>query len=171
MVLVTATNADGSTGPVNSKPTDVVSPAAAPDNIRPPAITGTAFVGDLLLADPGRYTAGIPDRFSYQWEQCDASGGKCVAIGGEMNQTYTIRRGDVGFTLRVVVKATNDYGSDVTTSDHSPVVTEKPQKVVVTTSMVASTSAVTSLRAWGVSLMTATSSAACAGKDMETSLR
>lgn len=143
IVLVTASNGDGSTGPVNSKPSSVVSAAASPLNKVPPSITGKPIVGELLLASPGTYTGGLPDRFAYTWSRCDTAGGKCVKIAGETNQTYTVRRGDVGSTLRVSVKASNDYGADVATSDRTGAITEQPAPVVVTTSMTATKSAVT----------------------------
>jgi hypothetical protein len=68
--LVTASNADGTTGPVNSRPSAIVSAAAAPQNTTPPSITGKAVVGELLFADPGKYTAGLPDKYTYQWVRC-----------------------------------------------------------------------------------------------------
>lgn len=161
IVLVTASNGDGSTGPVNSKPSAVVSAAAAPQNKTPPSITGKAIVGELLFADPGTYSGGRPDRYSYQWQRCNASGAKCVAIAGETKQTYTVRGADVGFTLRVAVTASNDYGSDVTTSDRTAVVTTTPVKVEVTTSMVASSSVVTCCAA---TMLTGTVSTAKSGE-------
>lgn len=143
VVLVTASNADGSTGPVNSKPSRIVSAAAAPENRERPSITGRPVVGELLFADPGKYSGGVPDRFSYQWERCNPAGASCARIAGETKQTYTVRSTDVGATLRVAVRAANEYGADVTTSDRTPVVTTAPQRVNVTTSMVATRSVVT----------------------------
>lgn len=142
IVLVTASNADGKFGPVNSKPSAVVSAAAAPQNTTPPSITGKPFVGDLLFADPGKYTAGIPDRYSYQWLHCNSGGGSCSSISGAQSQTYKVGSGSIGSTLRVTVRASNAYGSTSTTSDRIGVVTDVPV-VIVTTSMTASTSAVT----------------------------
>ncbi|MGZ4395091.1 MAG: hypothetical protein ACXVZ2_07000 [Gaiellaceae bacterium] len=140
--LVTASNADGKTGPINSKPSAVVSAAAAPQNTTPPSITGKAVVGELLFADPGKYTAGIPNTYAYQWVRCNSGGGTCSNISGERNQSYRVRSAVVGYTLRVAVKASNAYGSTTTTSDRTAVVTAVPV-VVVTTSMTASTSVVT----------------------------
>ena len=107
MSLVTASNGDGKTGPVNSKPSNVVSAAAAPQNTTPPSITGKAVVGELLFADPGKYTAGIPSTFAYQWVRCNSGGGSCSNISGERSQTYRVRSGVVGDTLRVAVRASN----------------------------------------------------------------
>jgi hypothetical protein len=142
MSLVTASNADGATGPVNSKPSAVVSAAAAPKNTTPPSITGKAVVGELLFADPGKYTAGIPSTYAYQWVRCNSGGGTCSNISGERSQTYRVRSSVVGATLRVAVKASNAYGATTTTSDRTAVVTAVPA-VVYTTSMTASTSVVT----------------------------
>ncbi len=140
--LVTASNADGKTGPINSKPSAVVSAAAAPQSTTPPSITGKAVVGELLFADPGKYTAGIPSTYAYQWVRCNSGGGTCSNISGERSQTYRVGNAVVGYTLRVAVKASNAYGSTTTTSDRTAVVTAVPV-VVVTTSMTASTSVVT----------------------------
>ncbi len=140
--LVTASNADGKTGPVNSKPSTVVTAAAAPQSTTPPSITGKAVVGELLFADPGKYTAGIPSRYAYQWVRCNSGGGSCSNISGERGQTYTVRSAVVGSTVRVAVQASNTFGSVTTTSDRTAVVTAVPV-VVVTTSMTASTSVVT----------------------------
>jgi hypothetical protein len=161
IVLVTAANADGATGPVNSKPSAIVSAAAAPDNKVPPSITGKAIVGELLLANPGTYTGGLPDKYTYTWSRCDKDGAKCTTVAGETNQTYTVRRSDVGATLRVVVKATNEFGADVATSDRTAAVTEPPVQVSVTTSMTASKSIVTCCE---VSKLTGTVSTGKAGE-------
>ncbi len=140
--LVTASNADGKFGPVNSKPSAVISAAAAPKNTTPPSITGKAIVGELLFADVGKYTAGLPNRYTFQWVRCNSGGGTCSSISGERSQTYTVRDAVVGSTLRVTVRASNAYGSTTTTSDRTAVVTVVPV-VVVTTTMTASTPVVT----------------------------
>jgi len=143
IVLVTASNSDGSSGPVNSKPSALVSAATAPKNATPPSIVGEAFVGVLLFADPGTYTGGIPDKYTYQWQSCKSNGSGCTDVSGQTSQTYTVRGTDIDRTLRVAVKASNDYGSDVTTSDRTAVVKTAPVPVAVTTSMTVSKSAVT----------------------------
>lgn len=160
IVLVTASNADGTATPVNSKPSAVVSAAAAPRSATPPSITGKAVVGSLLFADPGKYTAGIPDRYAYQWVRCNSGGGSCSNISGQRSQTYRVASAEVGFTIRVAVNASNGYGSTVTTSDRTAVVTAVPV-VVVTTSMTASTSVVTCCAA---SLLSGNVSTAKAGE-------
>ncbi|MGZ4411992.1 MAG: hypothetical protein ACXVY8_07640, partial [Gaiellaceae bacterium] len=143
VVLVTASNGSGSTGPVNSKPSAIVSLAGAPQAATRPSITGKAQVGELLLAAPGKYSGGIPTKYAYQWQRCGNAGADCTAASGERGQTYTVRSSDVGSTLRVAVRASNAYGTDTAFSDQTATVTTVPVKVVVTTSMVAARSAVT----------------------------
>jgi hypothetical protein len=145
IVLVTASNGAGSTGPVNSKPSEVVSAAEAPKNATAATISGRPIVGEILLAVPGKYAGGIPERFAYRWQRCSASGASCAVIPGETRQTYTVRGIDEQNTLRAVVRATNDYGSDTSISAPTALVTK--QAVVVTTSMVAGSSIVTCCQA------------------------
>jgi hypothetical protein len=145
---------------VNSKPSAVISAAAAPNNTTPPSITGKAIVGELLFADPGKYSAGIPTRFTYQWIRCNSGGGTCSNLSGERSQTHKVPASEVGYTLRVAVRAYNAYGSTSTTSDRTAVVTTAPV-VVVTTSMTASKPVVTCCAA---SLLSGTVSTAKAGE-------
>jgi hypothetical protein len=133
VVYVSARNADGETGPINSKPSAVVSAAAAPQNTTPPAISGRPIVGEQLVADPGKYAGGVPERFSFQWQRCNESGTACTNVAGSTGQAYGVRAADVGGTLRVQVRATNDYGSDVTTSDRTVAVKAAEVPVVRTT--------------------------------------
>lgn len=91
IVLVTASNSEGSSGPVNSKPSALVSAATAPRNATPPSIVGEAFVGVLLFADPGTYSRGIPDKYTYQWQSCKSNGSSCTDVSGQTSQTYTVR--------------------------------------------------------------------------------
>lgn len=159
VVLVTASNKDGASPQVNSKPTGVVSAAAAPQNTTRPSITGKAVVGELLLANPGLYSGGIPDKYTYQWVRCDNAGTGCLDVSGQVSQTYTVRGTDEKQTLRVVVTASNDYGSDVMSSDRTVGITTLPAPVIVTTSMVASTPAVTCCAAGKLSGTVSTSQA------------
>ncbi len=150
IVFVTASNSDGSMGPVNSKPSAIVSLAAAPRVSTRPSIIGKAVGGELLLVSPGKYSGGIPTKYAYQWQRCNKAGENCLATG-ERGQTYTVRTSDVGSTLRVVVRASNSFGSDTAYSAQTAVATAAPAKVVVTTSMVATRSAVTCCAATSLS--------------------
>jgi hypothetical protein len=81
-----------------------------PQNTAVPTITGTLAVGQTLTAGTGTWL-NFPVTYTYQWQRCDAAGANCAPIPGATAQTYVIGPGDAGFTLEVVVGATNVYGS------------------------------------------------------------
>jgi hypothetical protein len=83
---------------------------AVPKNTKAPAISGTAVVGDTLVATRGTWS-GSPTSFHFAWSRCDATGAACVAIGAATAKIYTVTSGDVGHTLRVTVTAKNANGS------------------------------------------------------------
>lgn len=56
-VWVTAGNASGTAGPVNSKPTAVISPALPPTNTKAPRVVGKPLVGEKLLLETGSLRA------------------------------------------------------------------------------------------------------------------
>ncbi len=124
-VVVTATNAGGST-PATSSATAVVQAVPTPPaNTALPAISGTATEGQVLSGSNGSWT-GSPSGFAYQWHSCDGAGANCAAIGGATNSTYTLVGGDVGKTIRVVVTATNAAGSTPAVSNQTAVVQAAP---------------------------------------------
>jgi hypothetical protein len=147
VVLVTATNGAGTTGPVNSKPSDLVSSAAPPAFSAQPSITGKAQVGEALAVKVGSFTGGIPTRFAFQWQRCDTGGLNCSDIGGAMAESYGVRTADVGHTLRVRVTASNSFGSVSNTSDHTAVAQSIPRPVEVTTTITASRAVTTCCQA------------------------
>lgn len=132
LVLVTAKNADGSQT-ANSHPTDVVTKAIAPTSVTPPSITGKPLVGAQLVADAGTYGGGAVEKYLFQWRQCDKSGGGCTDVAGATGQTYGVRSGDIGHTLRVQVTAKNDYGSTTNESKATAVVQAATVPAVKTT--------------------------------------
>lgn len=119
-VTVVARNADGS-GTSTSSPSPVIAEDSAPKNTRAPTISGSAVVGETLTASEGAWTAS-PDRYTYQWRQCDAAGSACVAIAGATGKTYGVRAADVGKTLRVEVTAINEKGRATSISSQTAVV-------------------------------------------------
>ena len=147
VALVTATNSAGTTGPVNSKPSDLVSAAAAPVFKTAPTVTGKAQVGEALVAKVGTFTGGIPTKFAFQWQSCDKTGANCTNISGATSESYGVRSADVDHTLRVQVTASNDYGKATQTSDHTAVVQRIPQPVTVTTTITASRAVTTCCQA------------------------
>ena len=128
-VVVTASNTGGAT-PATSEQTAVVvsEPPAAPTNIEPPEISGTAEEGRTLSTSNGAWT-GDPTSYAYQWEDCNPSGSGCSAIGGATASTQVLTSSDVGHTVRVVVKATNGGGTgEAISSVTSVVATEETIK-------------------------------------------
>lgn len=95
---------------------------SGPYNMSPPRITGTAESGHTLKAKPGEWTGVNPITFAYRWRRCDKNGNNCADISGATSQSYTLTSADIGNTVRVVVTATNKYGSRKATSDPSAVV-------------------------------------------------
>jgi hypothetical protein len=122
-VRVVATNSSGQ-ATATSAATDVVvsSSGPGPVNTSIPTISGTAAFGSRLAANPGSWTGTPAPTYSYQWQQCDASGQSCSNIPGATSSTYTALAGDVGATLVVVVTATNSAGSGTATSAATPLV-------------------------------------------------
>jgi hypothetical protein len=147
VALVTASNSAGSTGPVNSKPSELVSAAAAPQFKTHPTVTGQAEVGQALAAKAGTFSGGIPRKLAFQWQSCDQAGANCVNVTGATSETYGVRSADVGKTLRVEVTASNDYGSDKDVSAHTAQVKAIPQPVAITTTITASRAVTTCCQA------------------------
>ena len=92
----------------------------------PPTISGTPDPGQTLTEAHASWTSD-PTAYTYQWEQCDASGGGCVPISGAIGESYTVAQGDVGHTIRVQEVASNAAGaSAAATSPATAVVPPLP---------------------------------------------
>lgn len=131
-VWVTAGNAAGTTGPVNSKPTDVISPALPPKNTKAPTIVGKPLVGEKLLLDTGSYSGGAVQSYHYQWQSCDPNSLLCTNLSGANEQTYTVAKTDVGKKLRAKVTAGNPFGT-ITRKTAATATVTTPVVVVNTT--------------------------------------
>lgn len=118
---------------------------AAPQVTTPPAIAGTAMVGDTLTSSQGTWT-NSPTSYSTAWQRCDSSGGSCSPIPGATSATYAPASGDVGSTLRASVTASNRYGSTVAQSAATAAVQAQPTKTpppqVVTAPQISGTAAI-----------------------------
>ncbi|MGH3072954.1 MAG: hypothetical protein ACRDNB_11910 [Gaiellaceae bacterium] len=119
-VRVTGINADGATN-ARSAPTAVVQPSTAPRNTVRPTITGDPEVGQELTAEEGTWT-NSPTSFAYQWQRCDIDAITCFGVSGATGKTYGVRSADVGFRLRVEVRARNANGSGSALSSPSGIV-------------------------------------------------
>ena len=102
----------GSAGPVNLTPGDGGEPCGghAPANSSPPSISGRAIEWRTLSESHGSW-APSPTTYAYQWQRCDAAGGRCVAIAGASAQSYRPGASDVGATIRVLETAGDRAGS------------------------------------------------------------
>lgn len=110
----------GSTGGGGTTPT-----GSAPVSSSPPSISGAATQGQTFTVLNGAWT-GSPSSFDYQWRSCDSSGANCSGVSGATSGAYLLQAGDVGKTLRIVVTATNSYGSGSATSAQTAVVGASP---------------------------------------------
>jgi hypothetical protein len=101
-IVVTADEATSAT----SSPTSEIT-ALAPANIGLPVVSGTTADGQILTASEGSWTGAPASTYSYQWEDCNTSGGSCTSISGATGTTYTLQASDVGHDIRVAVTASN----------------------------------------------------------------
>lgn len=120
---VTASNADGS-ATVASNATATVTGAATgrPRNTKLPSISGTVSPGSTLRGDPGTWTGTQPITYTFRWLRCDDRGNNCIELGGQTDDSYTLRDGDIDRTLRIRVTARNSVGSRSRLSAQSAVV-------------------------------------------------
>jgi hypothetical protein len=105
--------------------------AAAPLNVTPPTISGTARVGRTLTATNGTWD-NVPTSFRYRWQRCNLQGASCVTITGATGITYGPVAADVDHTIRVIVTAVNADGATDAQSRQTPVVSAnaRPRNVV-----------------------------------------
>lgn len=103
--IVVATNAVGSEAAV-SPPTGVIA-AAPPVNEVPPAISGSARIGETLSSSLGNWSDPSPTTviYSRQWQRCGADGFGCENITNANGASYTPGLADGGKLLRVAVSA------------------------------------------------------------------
>lgn len=94
---------------------------AVPKNKTLPTISGTALVGQTLVATHGTWS-GTPTSFHYAWSRCDTAGAACLAISGATSKIYTVTATDVGHTIRVTVTARNASGATPATSAQTAIV-------------------------------------------------
>lgn len=97
--------------------------AATPANVAAPTITGLAVTGETLTASAGSWTGTPPLTLTTAWQRCDAGGAACAVIPGQTAPTHVVDDADIGFTLRVLVTATNGEGSGDALSPPTAVVT------------------------------------------------
>lgn len=115
-VRVTATNQAGDRN-ADSAFSAQVAAAIAPSNTVPPAISGTAEVGETLTVNPGTWSGTAPITYTYQWLRCSSTSVmSCSTISGATGESYVLGVDDGGYSMRVRVTATNVAGSVTETS-------------------------------------------------------
>ncbi|MHB1570130.1 MAG: hypothetical protein ACYC0H_13125 [Solirubrobacteraceae bacterium] len=127
-ILVTASNAGGSTTAASAVTAAVATaaskpaqPTATPGLMEMPVIHGSAMERQVLTATTGKWSNN-PSVYSYQWKRCDRYGNKCVNIAGATKRTYKLSAADIGHRVRVEVTASNAGGSTAGTSAASKIV-------------------------------------------------
>src|ERR1019366_7695878 len=71
----------------------------------------------------GSWSGSAPITYSYQWQQCNASGKACSNITGETGSALKLLTGLIGSTVDVLVTATNAAGSTSATSSVTGLIT------------------------------------------------
>ncbi|TMJ93402.1 MAG: hypothetical protein E6G67_12490, partial [Actinobacteria bacterium] len=85
--------------------------ASGPVPTMRPAVKGDATQGGRLVASHGTWSGSGSLRFSYQWYRCDTMGRHCRLLRGVAGRSHRPGANDVGHTLSVAVRATDDTGS------------------------------------------------------------
>jgi hypothetical protein len=120
-VTVTATNSLGSASKT-SNPTPVIA-SNKPVNTTLPAISVLPPIGTetttTFTATPGVWSGTPTITFRYQWRRCDSGGANCADIPAATLVTYVATAADIGRRLRVVVTATNSFGTGTAASEPS----------------------------------------------------
>ncbi len=100
-------------GSSTARTTEVVSVISSPENITPPVISGSLYVGQELTCSEGDWDNG-PQSFSYQWLR------NGTPISGEDatdDSDYTPIEADTGEQISCEVTATNPAGDGVAESE------------------------------------------------------
>jgi hypothetical protein len=113
-VVVTATNAGGSTEAASAQ-TEAVSPPGPPAVLAAPTISGTVQQAGRLTAVPGTWS-GTPT-FTYVWQRSSDGGATWSAIPRATSYRYTAAAADVGRLVRVLVTGRNQHGSATVPSE------------------------------------------------------
>jgi Ca2+-binding RTX toxin-like protein len=124
-VQVTGTGTVGPAGTATSIATPPVSSNIPAVSVLPAIVevVSTTLGGtSTYSATTGTWTGAPTITFKYQWRRCDAAGANCRDIPAATLSTYTPAAADIGAKLRVVVTATNTFGSTVATSDPSELI-------------------------------------------------
>lgn len=104
-------------------------PHFSPSAVSSPLVAGVALPGRQLTADIGTYKGDAPIVTTFHWYRCNAVGEACHAIPGGTKLVYYPTSADVGYTLRLFVSATNQYGKLLVESNPTVDVAATPPHV------------------------------------------
>ena len=104
-------------------------PHFAPSIVAPPLVAGVALPGRQLTANIGAFKGDAPIATTFHWYRCNAVGDDCHAIAGGTKLVYYPTGDDVGYTLRLFVSATNQYGTLLAKSDPTIAIAATPPRV------------------------------------------
>ncbi len=123
--VVTATNGTGSDA-VASAPSAVVG-LAPPRNLVAPSVAPDTALRDgaTLTSTDGGWAGSQPLSLAYRWQRC-TSATACADVAGASGTSYMLTTGDAGFTLRLVVTASNGAGSTSQPSAQTGIVGTNP---------------------------------------------
>jgi hypothetical protein len=127
VAYVTATSTWPGGSASDSTHSHVTTTVVTPGNTSAPTISGTAQAGSKLTESHGSWIPKNPASYTYQWQECDASGGNCSSLAGATSQSYAPTTADVGHTLRVQESAVaSGVSSSPATSSATGVVKAAP---------------------------------------------
>lgn len=92
----------GFTAPPRPMAIETGGDVALPENLLPPVLSGSFFVGQMLTCPTGTWS-GSPTAFEYKWQNEEAD-------NGDTDNQYTSVSGDDGSRLRCLVRAQNAAG-------------------------------------------------------------
>lgn len=103
-------DAAGNSGGTVFERTLTVDNVPPPSVSSPPSILGAPKVGNTLVATAGEWT-GNGNTYAYQWQRCTPEGDECADVEGATGSEFLLGDADLGYSMRVVVSATNSEGS------------------------------------------------------------
>ena len=129
-VWVTGTNPAGSDTVITLHTFPVIDKEHfAPSPSTDPLVGGTAALGRQLTANIGDFAGDAPIKTTFAWQRCDATGGACHVIASAKKVVYFPTAADVGYTLRIIVNATNAYGKMSAQSVPTEPIAQQPPHV------------------------------------------
>ena len=143
VAVVTAANGDGTASAVSAPTAVVVAPPPAvqiapPTAVAAPVLTGSAVAGETLSASDGVWGSNGLLTLARQWQRCWPAD-NCLDLPAATGPTYLVTPDDIGATLRVVVTATDAFGTATAASAPSEPVAAAPSPDPVTTTTTVTT--------------------------------